>query len=606
MLSTKLVNAINYQTNLDDSLQQTRHELEQARKRVAQLEEENQQHALLVSSGTLVRQADVNRMIIKLRTELNTEKTARIEAEKVKKQVESELENLTTALFEEANGMVAAARRDTEAVEKRNAQLRSQLQEYELLMAAQQEQLSDLKGSMEKLESDQPATRDPSMPSTPITSQHAMFDALQLSPSVHSVADMSPEHPLHFSTLINPVLRNDTKAFEDFQDLLLLARRMGAHSRNNSSPANAANASQVHNTSNAVQSSPNLPGSFSFSNSSPTSAYSAASVSMPPLKESRFYKRVLTEDIEPTLRLDLAPGLSFLSRRTVLASLLAGTLAVEPYPQNKHYFACTLCGESKRQEQYVRRHRFRTSEEDSVSKPLCDFCVARLRATCDFVGFLRMVRDGHWKCDGEDDQKSAWEESVRLRERMFWSRLGGGVVPCFQPLQRSGLPSPSSAHGFASGRQSLEDIPEGEVKDVTPRKTSSDASDEGDPTPSVRISTTAVSEPERAEDKPLANGVARHVSVDSQAHDGAEESEHPPTPFEDANEEPFTPPSQTPVPDEKEPESAIESNAATLQPPRDASPARASLEVEQKPRHARNASSNSVLARVKAMEAGKQ
>lgn len=40
-----------------------------------------------------------------------------------------------------------------------------------------------------------------------------------------------------------------------------------------------------------------------------------------------------------------------------------------------------------------------------------------------------MVKDGHWRADGEDAEKAAWEESVRLREQMFWSRIGGGVVP---------------------------------------------------------------------------------------------------------------------------------------------------------------------------------
>jgi hypothetical protein len=40
-----------------------------------------------------------------------------------------------------------------------------------------------------------------------------------------------------------------------------------------------------------------------------------------------------------------------------------------------------------------------------------------------------MVRDGLWRATTEDDIKTAWEESVRLREKMFWSRLGGGVVP---------------------------------------------------------------------------------------------------------------------------------------------------------------------------------
>ena len=37
-LSTKLINAINHSTMLDDSLQQTRHELEAAREKLAQLE----------------------------------------------------------------------------------------------------------------------------------------------------------------------------------------------------------------------------------------------------------------------------------------------------------------------------------------------------------------------------------------------------------------------------------------------------------------------------------------------------------------------------------------------------------------------------------------
>jgi len=27
--------------------------------------------------------------------------------------------------------------------------------------------------------------------------------------------------------------------------------------------------------------------------------------------------------------------------------------------------------------------------------------------------------------------KAAWEESVRLREKMFWARVGGGVVPAY-------------------------------------------------------------------------------------------------------------------------------------------------------------------------------
>lgn len=53
-----------------------------------------------------------------------------------------------------------------------------------------------------------------------------------------------------------------------------------------------------------------------------------------------------------------------------------------------------------------------------------------------------MIRDGYWRtCDGEGE-KLAWEESVRLRERMFWARIGGGVVPAF--LQSKDTPRSST------------------------------------------------------------------------------------------------------------------------------------------------------------------
>ena len=40
-----------------------------------------------------------------------------------------------------------------------------------------------------------------------------------------------------------------------------------------------------------------------------------------------------------------------------------------------------------------------------------------------------MLKDGHWRTDDEESERAAWEESVRLREQMFWSRIGGGVIP---------------------------------------------------------------------------------------------------------------------------------------------------------------------------------
>lgn len=79
-----------------------------------------------------------------------------------------------------------------------------------------------------------------------------------------------------------------------------------------------------------------------------------------------------------------------------------------------------------------------------------------------------MLRDGHWRTECEEDEKGAWEEATRLRERMFWARLGGGVVPASQlnSMRRETLDSPESVRAIKSARQSLESIPERSSKVV--------------------------------------------------------------------------------------------------------------------------------------------
>lgn len=181
---------------------------------------------------------------------------------------------------------------------------------------------------------------------------------------------------------------------------------------------------------------------------------------IPPLKETKFYKRALVEDVEPTLRLDIAPGLSWLARRSVVTAMSDGSLVVEPVPTTGTYallskpqlYPCSLCGENRKDDEYLRRHRFRTSENSSAQRyPLCRYCLNRVRATCDFLGFLRIVKDGHWRTDDDESEKAAWEESVRLRENMFWTRIGGGVRPIAQ-----GFHNHSHSMNYKSPRPSRE------------------------------------------------------------------------------------------------------------------------------------------------------
>lgn len=59
-----------------------------------------------------------------------------------------------------------------------------------------------------------------------------------------------------------------------------------------------------------------------------------------------FLKRCIEEDSDPALRLDLAPGLGFLSRRTVSTAILDGTLLIEPTTPSSLLpsTTCCLCG----------------------------------------------------------------------------------------------------------------------------------------------------------------------------------------------------------------------------------------------------------------------
>lgn len=495
-MSEKLINAINHQTSLDDSLQQTRHELETARREIERLVGQAKDHEKRIADGLLVTRENVEKRETMIKRETNAEKekqikqlqtekdqqiqqlTAdkesqvqrinaekesqvqkinaekeremqverelRVRAEKDKKIMEQELETLTSALFTEANTMVADARRDKEASDKKVEQLRNQVRDTEVLLESQQAQLHDLKGVLEKMASEQDdndsLTKDSNEPSSPAAPNQDRMS--RLFETIHSITDnieeVAPDHPLHFSHLIQPVFRTDVTAYEDFGSVLKAAKA--------ASPPQSRVSSGSYGSLNILASIPTSPHltqlpSHLISNSplrSSNMSPRSTPVSIPPLpllRETKTFKRALTEDIEPTLRLDIAPGISWMVRRPVLNSLIDGTLVVEPMPPPPVKFRgpinqCALCGENRVGELYNRKHRFRISEDrEKKPFPLCDLCLGRLRSCGDLLSFLRMVSNGHWKADSEDEVRSAWEEFVRLRERMFWHRIAGGVIP---------------------------------------------------------------------------------------------------------------------------------------------------------------------------------
>ncbi|KAK0390618.1 hypothetical protein NLU13_0122 [Sarocladium strictum] len=482
-LSTKLINAINHQTFLDDTLSATRHELEAAKERIRELEATNATQRETLSGNVWVQKSSVEAEKKALRAKAAEEKRKRLDIEIEKKKIEQELENLTAALFEEANKMVVKAKEeaqaDHDALQRKNDQIRSQLADSESLLKSQQEQLTELKQVMEGMASERDDQTTGTAPSSP---GFAKFEAKDIeriapdgAPSPSLTDGMSPTYPTNFHHLIQPVLRHDLAAYDDFVSLARLSRHhknvrassgsasglgglalVGLGGYSNTGPSNSSMISLGNGVSSS-NSAPQSPNAAS-SGGSPGST-GGSSLPIPSLKDTRFYKRVLAEDIEPTLRLDAAPSLSWLARRSVLSAVCDGTLVVEPVPTTGPYVAitkpqfypCSLCGESRKDAHHLRNHRFRANESDSAQRyPLCRYCLGRVRSTCDFLGFLRIVKDGHWRADDEDQEKSAWEESVRLREQMFWSRIGGGVIPAGHVVNPADLvPSPRPSHEAA-------------------------------------------------------------------------------------------------------------------------------------------------------------
>lgn len=510
-LSDKLINAINHQTSLEDTLAQTRHEVEVSRARIQKLEAEARAQEEKAVNGLLTAKADADHEKAQLMADLTTERKQKGVILQEKRGIESELENLTASLFEEANKMVASANKERDAVERRNQQLREQVKDTESLLANQQEQLAQLKIVMQQMGNETgkeevlDSARSSTEPSSPISYKEKdahvlrLLEAMNLSPrSIQTGDEISPAPSTTLTHLLKPVCRTDLPAYEDFRHLLLLSQKsqpasrvtsgsyaglsvmgLGALTPSSSSsplqpPANNSSTSLNAPSTQSTTTSPQLPGSFS-PNTTTTDRGPT------PLKELKFYKRILTEDIEPALRLDLSPTISWLSRRSILSALTENGLIVEPIPESGmrlygRITPCALCGEARKDDSNPRTHRMRVSEGEGATKwALCGLCLEKVRATCDLVGYVRMVRDGVVRCADKEEEQEAWEELIRLRERLFWARMAGGVVPAF--VERMSEKSSPIASASSSREPSTEaaragsDVPEKKITGHSPSQT---------------------------------------------------------------------------------------------------------------------------------------
>ncbi|KTW30352.1 hypothetical protein T552_00825 [Pneumocystis carinii B80] len=429
ILNSKLVASIEKQASLEDNIHWTYHELMLAKERIRELEASQKDYMNRMEQALLEKQ-EVEKEIQQLMARLMEEKQQRGKAEIYKHTVEKELEDLTKTLFEEANRMVSSAHRDRDRLEKYNEHLQAKLKDTEGLLHYHEKQLAELKDAMQHMSNEEGA----SVPSTPKKSENR----ISIGKNNELIREIEEEEKQESSICSTGLfIRRDIPVFQEFMNFLQGLRSW----KNQTSDTQGVNMTLTSGTLlNSVSSldfpmyhglngSSNTLQTLTTSSSSSSSFFQLNNLgSSNSFKDSKFIKRCIYEDIEPTLRLDNSPTLSWLARRTVLSSILDGHLVIEPVSSKSFDLPslCSLCGNNCYDEKDARIHQFRTSESQNHLKsyPLCSYCLRRLRSVCNFTGFLRQLRDGLWKIDDEDIEIKAWEEVIRHREAMFWLRIG--------------------------------------------------------------------------------------------------------------------------------------------------------------------------------------
>ncbi|KAK9458288.1 hypothetical protein V1511DRAFT_454886 [Dipodascopsis uninucleata] len=173
-LSTKLILAVERQADLEDNLAATRHELDVAHAHIRELEATQKKHMEMLEKGLLVDKKEVEIETTALMNKLMEESKARLRAEKDRRSIEQEVEDLTRSLFEEANKMVSVARKENNDLEHRNKQLENLIAEKDNLLVSLQEQLIALKKVLQEVTDEQEAVRTHSLSSLPSSNRSSI------------------------------------------------------------------------------------------------------------------------------------------------------------------------------------------------------------------------------------------------------------------------------------------------------------------------------------------------------------------------------------------------------------------------------------------------
>ncbi|GAA5910616.1 hypothetical protein JCM8208_007450 [Rhodotorula glutinis] len=350
-LNSKLVKSYTTRGELEDDLHDNEEAVRGLRQRVAHLEQDKVKWDKEIEAGGWVEKNHVQGEMQRLMTKVMEETKNRETAVQAQTALETEIESLTSNLFTEANKMVAfervaraRAEEKMRSFEEADASMQALLDEVQvslretvLKLEKRDAEVVELKQRLsahgEAVEEDV----SEGLESGEGDVGAIMFsDGEHLSPLNTKALAVSTAQPSP-SGLSAPRLLTSVLPYHEFLSFITYLRqtRVTALTR-------PVDASFSH---------PGLAARAFAADPPPQVQLSPAQLLSPHLLLSThlsqpFLKRCVEEDSDPALRLDLAPGLGFLSRRGIGQAIVDGTLLIEPLHAGIDLQSdkCALCG----------------------------------------------------------------------------------------------------------------------------------------------------------------------------------------------------------------------------------------------------------------------
>lgn len=422
-LSTQLIESIEKQSQLEERLNQAKRTIQGHKNVIEQFNEFKIQY-----DGLEEKYNAQNEELTKLKEEIVSEKELRSTAQKTVDELNTEIEDLTASLFDEANKMVATARREGHAVEVKNTKLMEQLREKDSILEILNLQLKNLKKVLQNVEQESAAinVRPPSL----INEQSDSSTSLNKASSSNSTKSYEQISGPIYSPNISSV-RYDLNLYKEFMKFLAVLPRCET----------------LKDTSSS----------------------------------SKLLRRLINDEIQPILRLDNASGLGWIVRRSLMTLMMEGLVVVEPLSglnenfqygspslkntgfkqinlsnaKDSHLFnfpsdsppiavhdKCSFCSEARddvleHARMYVLKTQTRAEDDSLITTnnfPLCRYCLLKVRQTCEIFAFLRSLKLGAWnlekvsltsvaKEEGQSSNDTSRQEASPKKEEKLSHRL---------------------------------------------------------------------------------------------------------------------------------------------------------------------------------------